>query len=176
MVFPFGGNGYVESVRLTMCFLLLSSDRMDGEENEDVYQCTECEQGFCYKRDLVKHMISNHREVAEMPCTEDGCNETFSRMWNLLDHMASRHGKLVPCTHCDDQFPSTKARAAHNNRHHKLVWCDCGKGFRSMYGLNDHQRHGRCKRKTSVDPYMLQDEKELEEMARGITHLYGNGE
>ncbi|KAG0347883.1 hypothetical protein BG005_011846 [Podila minutissima] len=43
-----------------------------------------------------------------------------------------------------------------------------------MYGLNDHQRHGRCKRKTSVDPSMLQDEKELEEMARGITHLYGN--
>lgn len=78
-------------------------------------KCTICNAGFCFKRNLQKHMEKYHVEGIYY-CKD--CNIKFKLLLNLITHMENHGGKTpFKCPDCDDEFSESNYFLEHYQIH-----------------------------------------------------------
>ncbi|XP_068112244.1 oocyte zinc finger protein XlCOF8.4-like [Hyperolius riggenbachi] len=134
----------------------------DSQSVEKFFPCTECEDFFTTKGDLVNHLRTHvddipfwHSEhsilerdqrlhTRDKPFSCYYCKKSFSRKWNLLRHQMLHTGeKPLMCPDCGKCF-SRKSNLINHRRIHtgeKPFLCLlCDKSFTQKAGLNRHRR------------------------------------
>lgn len=117
-----------------------------------------------YCSGLTIHIDHCHPELAKsIPCTEEGCTQTFPRSRLLSWHLKKVHNKFIkpgdkryPCTECEKVFKCPLALKKHMYKHDgkELPYpCNiCGKRFVLHTALKEHlMRHAGIK--NYVCPY-----------------------
>ncbi|XP_013112207.2 zinc finger protein 184 [Stomoxys calcitrans] len=130
------------------------------------FQCEveNCKRGFTTAYGLRLHVEHCHDEtVDKMPCTQEGCDMTFTRRRILNWHLKRVHKiakedvpKSYPCNECEKVFKCPMALKKHMFKHtgQELPFpCNiCGKRFVINSALKDHlMRHAGIK--NYVCPY-----------------------
>ncbi|XP_034474520.1 transcription factor IIIA [Drosophila innubila] len=98
------------------------------------HKCDHCDRSYEKPSDLAKHIAAKHTTTIEsaFPCTEPGCNRTYSYERNLRQHVVTAHsGKRFEC-----------------------LASGCGRGFSSAQNLSRHliRDHTKPKPKASQTP------------------------
>ncbi|XP_075161409.1 uncharacterized protein LOC142234204 [Haematobia irritans] len=130
------------------------------------FQCEveNCKRGFTTAYGLRLHVEHSHDEIVDkIPCTQEGCDMTFTRRRILNWHLKRVHKiakedvpKAYPCNECEKVFKCPMALKKHMFKHtgQELPFpCNiCGKRFVINSALKDHlMRHAGIK--NYVCPY-----------------------
>merc|ERR1712208_60881 len=96
------GYKYREVFEIDQSALRLHSDNMSTfNPLNDPFTCSQCDQTFIWKADLLKHMRLHHNNV-KYECLQ--CGITFTEKHNLTRHQHAKHGDGHKCGQCEKLF------------------------------------------------------------------------
>lgn len=152
-------------------------------KNKSLFTCETCEKEFQRKDKLINHIQVKHqhlciwckstfdnqrilylhklrcKEKPKLPCTESGCNKTFTNQDTLKLHIKKEHLCLHACSDCDRKFNNQKALHKHTKNcavpqqnNPKEISCtepSCNRKFNKQNSLKlhirkDHERRYTC--------------------------------
>ncbi|XP_035700843.1 gastrula zinc finger protein XlCGF8.2DB-like [Folsomia candida] len=81
------------------------------------FKCTECDQAFTQKVNLVRHEKTVHRKLKDFACLQ--CPKKFGRKGDMVEHLRSIHAKIRhPCPHCGHTFTQKGSLGRHLKKVH----------------------------------------------------------
>lgn len=115
-------------------------------ENKRDYVCSDCNQVFGIKYDLIQHQERHHDDSKKADLTCTVCEKIFAKKRNLQEHILAVHNeKSFECEICLKMFSYKLARDRHLKTFHgnlKTHSCNqCQKSFESQVELENHAKY-----------------------------------
>ena len=138
----------------------LETDAAEGNDFQDLmlneFICVECQTVFPDADTLSRHLQEQHEE-AGFYCNVQNCQESFSTVEELQQHMEGHSAGRLKCPHCTKSFAVTDQQTfqTHVDKHSipKEVPCPkCGKKFLTVGECNAHAK--RCQIEPEDKPWV----------------------
>ncbi|XP_078535249.1 uncharacterized protein LOC144822051 isoform X2 [Lissotriton helveticus] len=110
-------------------------------QKQPMYKCSQCDQSFSLKGELIRHMRA-HSRARPFSCTN--CDKSFFEKGSLLKHYITHTGeKPYKCTYCQKSFNRKDNLNGHMRIHtgERPYKCtECGKSFTWKGDFNLHRK------------------------------------
>lgn len=119
----------------------LLSGLQGAPPKQPMYKCSQCDQSFSLKGELIRHMRA-HSRARPFSCTN--CDKSFFEKGSLLKHYITHTGeKPYKCTYCQKRFNRKDNLNGHMRIHtgERPYKCtECGKSFTWKGDFNQHRK------------------------------------
>lgn len=116
--------------------------KIDKENKEREFKCSQCERIFSYKSNLKAHIKVVHQKLLPYKCEFENCTKSYPSLNRLKVHMRTHfNDKRFECQICKKRFNekvNLKTHMAVHSKKKPFICLLCEKAYKSNTRLKEH--------------------------------------